>query len=81
MAEKAGWIFLLRKSNLPLAYRPFPAARIGRYDAKFLKNELANEFFFTFLTKENSKKERDKYLHQPFFLKFVGRNVTSPKQD
>lgn len=77
---KAGWIFLLRKSNLPLAYRPFPAARISRYDVKSPKNELANEFF-TFLTKGNSKKERDKYLHQPFFLKFVGRNVTSPKQD
>ena len=77
---KAGWIFLLRMSNLPLAYRSFPAARIGHYDAKFLKNELAG-VFFTFLTKENSKKERDKYLHQPFFLKFVGRNVTSSKQD
>lgn len=77
---KAGWIFLLRKSNLPLAYRPFPAARIGHYDAKSPKKELANEFF-TFLTKENSKKGRDKYLHQPFFLKFVGRNVTSSKQD
>lgn len=72
--------FLLRKSNLPLAYWPFTPARIGHYDAKFLKNELVGAFF-TFLTKENSKKERDKYLHQPFFLKFVGRNVTSPKQD
>lgn len=80
MTEKAGWIFLLWKSNLPLAYRLFPAARIGRYDAKSPKKELA-EALFTFLTKGNSKKGRDKYLHQPFFLKFVGRNVTSPKQD
>lgn len=80
MVKKAGWFFLLRTSNLPLAYWLFPAARIGHYDAKSHKKELANQFF-TFLTKENSKKERDKYLHQPFFLKFVGRNVTSPKQD
>ena len=57
---------------------PFLLSFIGRYDAKSPKKELA-EMFFTFLTKENSKKERDKYLHQPFFLKFVGRNVTSPK--
>ena len=77
---KAGWIFLLRKSNLPLAYWPFTPAKIGHHDAKSPKKELANQFF-TFLTKENSKKGRDKYLHQPFFLKFVGRNVTSPKQD
>ena len=80
MVKKAGWIFLLRKSNLPLAYRALPAARISRYDAKFPKKELAGALF-TFLTKGKSKKERDKYLHQPFFLKFVGRNVTSPKQD
>lgn len=77
---KAGWIFLLRMSNLPLAYRSFPAVKIGRYDAKSPKKEQANQFF-SFLTKENSKKERDKYLHQPFFLKFVGRNVTTLKHD
>ena len=80
MAEKAGWIFLLWNSNLPFAYRAFPPARIGRYDAKSPKKEQA-EALFAFLTKGNSKKERDKYLHQPFFFKFVGRNVTSPKQD
>jgi len=72
--------FLLRKSNLPLAYWPFTPAKIGHNDAKSPKKELANELF-TFLTKGNSKKERYKYLHQPFFLKFVGRNVTSSKQD
>lgn len=80
MVKKAGWFFLLRTSNLPLAYRPFTPATIGRNDAKSPKKEQANELF-TFLTKGKPKKERDKYLHQPFFLKFVGRNVTSPKQD
>lgn len=55
---KAGWIFLLRMSNLPLAYRSFPPVKIGRYDAKSPKKEQANELF-TFLTKGKPKKERD----------------------
>lgn len=80
MVKKAGWFFLLRTSNLPLAYRPFTPATIGRNVPISHKKELANQFFL-FLTKENSKKERDKYLHQPFFLKFVGRNVTTLKHD
>lgn len=58
MVKKAGWIFLLRMSNLPLAYRSFPPVKIGRYDAKSPKKEQANELF-TFLTKGKPKKERD----------------------
>ena len=54
---KAGWIFLLRKSNLPLAYWPFTPAKIGHHDAKSPKKELANQFFYIFNQRKLEKRE------------------------
>ena len=54
---KAGWIFLLCKSNLPLAYWPFTPAKIGRNVPISPKKELAIEFFYIFNQRKTEKRE------------------------